>query len=347
MHRHLHKHSPFRIFFFSTVATLAALVGVSVISGADALAVTLILIAVEVSFSFDNAIINAHILAKLSPFWQQIFLTVGMIIAVLGMRVVFPILLVSITAHLSWGNVIDLALNHPHEYAEKLEHAHPTIAAFGGAFLAMLTLQFFLDDNRGTLWFKRLERQLQRLASFWAPAAITAILISLLAILPFNPHRRETFTAGLLGVLVFMVIHKGTELLGKTHTQKDKAGGLTGMAALWTFVYLELLDASFSFDGVIGAFAITSKVVLIAIGLGVGALWVRSLTVFMVRRGTLKEYIYLEHGAHYTVGVLACVLFLSLFWHVPDILAGISGLGFIVASIVASRQALNHAGKAS
>src|SRR5882724_11948530 len=88
MHRHLHKHSPFRIFAFSSIATIVTLVGVGWVSGMGALAVILILIAVEISFSFDNAIINAHVLAKLSPFWQKIFLTVGMLIAVLGMRVV-------------------------------------------------------------------------------------------------------------------------------------------------------------------------------------------------------------------------------------------------------------------
>src|SRR5690606_21345166 len=98
--------------------------------------------------------------------------------------------------------------------------------------------------------------------------------------------------------------------------------------------------ASFSFDGVLGAFAVTKDVVLIAIGLGVGALWVRSLTVFMVRRGTLDSYKYIEHGAHYTITVLSAVLILSIFINVPEVIAGLAGLGIIGSSIIASRQAL-------
>jgi hypothetical protein len=102
-----------------------------------------------------------------------------------------------------------------------------------------------------------------------------------------------------------------------------------------------VLDATFSFDSVLGAFAVTKDVVLIALGLGVGAFWVRSLTIFMVRRGTLANYRYIEHGAHYTIGILAIILFLSIIIKVPEIITGLTGIGIIIASIVASRQALN------
>jgi hypothetical protein len=106
-------------------------------------------------------------------------------------------------------------------------------------------------------------------------------------------------------------------------------------------MYLEVLDATFSFDGVLGAFAITSDVIIIAVGLGVGAFWVRSLTVYMVRRGTLGNYKYIEHGAHYTIGILASILFLSLFISVPEVITGLAGIGVIIASIIASRQAMD------
>jgi hypothetical protein len=111
-------------------------------------------------------------------------------------------------------------------------------------------------------------------------------------------------------------------------------------------MYLQLLDASFSFDGVLGAFAITNKVLLIVLGLSVGAFWVRSLTVYMVRKGTLARYKYIEHGAHYAILVLAVALLASLFFEVPDAVTGVSGLGVIVASFISSREAL-HAKKAA
>jgi hypothetical protein len=128
----------------------------------------------------------------------------------------------------------------------------------------------------------------------------------------------------------------------------DKKGNLiaqTGWAAFSTFLYLEILDASFSFDGVIGAFAITQNVILIALGLGVGAVWVRSLTVYMVRKGTLDKYRYLEHGAHYTVGVLAAVLLLSIFWHVPEVVAGLAGVTFVGSAFWSSRRHADYAAK--
>jgi hypothetical protein len=337
----LHPHHPFRIFAISALLTIGSIIGVAVGFNIGAALIIIILIAIEIAFSFDNAIINAKTLAKLSDYWQRLFLTVGMIIAVLGMRVVFPILIVSLTAHLSWSNVLDLAFNHPHQYAEKLEHAHPAIAAYGGAFLLMLALEFFVDDRRKIVWLHYVERPLQRLSRLWAPTLISTAVLIVLALIPANHHASTTIVAGLLGIVSHIAIELFTHLFGSHQGGGSSSSKpLTGMAALSSFIYLQILDASFSFDGVIGAFAITSDVILIGIGLGIGALWVRSLTVFMVQKGTLDNYVYLEHGAHYTVAVLACVLLLSIFLNVPEVLAGIAGAGFIGSSIIASRQAL-------
>lgn len=338
--RHLtHPTHPFRIFAFSIVTTVATLVAVALGMGWQALYITVILLIVELTFSFDNAIINAKILERLSPFWQQLFLTVGILIAIFGMRVVFPILIVSLTADLSWGTVIDLALNHPKEYAHHLEEAHPVISAFGGAFLLMLAFQFFFDDELDALWIKCIERHMQKLSHWmWAPS-VTSIIMFLVALLPMNTHARQTIIAGALGTLTYVVIQALVRLMERVQKKrmvKNATGKLTGMAAFLTFIYLEILDASFSFDGVIGAFAITSSVVIIAAGLGIGAIWVRSLTIFMVRRGTLNHFAYLEHGAHYTVFVLALIMLGSAIWHVPELVPGLAGIGIIGASIAAS-----------
>jgi hypothetical protein len=336
----LHPHSPWRIFWFSGLISVASLVGILLGMGAEALTVAFILIAVEIAFSFDNAIINAKVLAKMSPFWQKMFLTVGAVIAVFGMRVVFPIVIVALTADLSWSAVLDLALHHPAQYAHHLEEAHPFISAFGGAFLLVLALDFFADSEHQVLWFTRVERNLQKLATHWAPPLITTAVVLVVALLPWNHDKHETLIAGILGMVVYSLLHGLTELMGRFQSRHAKElVHATGVAAFLSFLYLEVLDASFSFDGVIGAFAVTDEVILIAAGLGIGALWVRSLTIFMVRRGTLGNYKYIEHGAHYTIGVLAMLMFLSIMWNVPEVIVGLTGVGIIASSIVASRQA--------
>jgi uncharacterized protein len=339
MNLRLHSHSPLRIFAFSVIATILTFIGIGVYMGPAALAIALILVAVELAFSFDNAIINAKILATMSDFWQKLFLTVGIVIAIFGMRVLFPIVIVMLTADLSWSSVVDLALHHPKEYADKLELAHPSISAFGGGFLLMLALHFFISDHRDILWIKSIERPLMKFAKWWVPAFVALIVIGIFAALPFNHHPRETITSGLVGIGLYLALNIFTEWVGKFAGQDIKKVS-TGWVALMSFLYLQVLDASFSFDGVIGAFAITNDVILIAAGLGIGAIWVRSLTVYIVRRGTLNSYKYLEHGAHYAVFALAGTMLLSLVVHIPEIIIGVLSLGLIAASIIASRQAL-------
>lgn len=340
----LHPHSPWRIFAVSALATVGSLIGVAFGLGVEALLVAMVLIAVEVAFSFDNAIVNAKILKHMSRFWQTMFLTIGAAIAIFGMRLVFPIVIVAFTAGLGWQEVIDLALHHPEEYAEHLEESHIVLSAFAGAFLLMLALHFFVDDSREVLWFARLERRMQRLASVWAAPVLSLCVVMIATFLPMNHDKKSTFIAGLLGIAVYSAIHWVSESLGKKQEKMGTAVRV-GLAGFASFLYLEVLDASFSFDSVLGAFAVTKDVLLIVIGLGVGALWVRSLTIFMVRRGTLDSYKYIEHGAHYTIGILAFILFVSLFINVPEVIVGLAGVGIIAASILASRQAIQAATK--
>jgi hypothetical protein len=304
--------------------------------GFSAVLTTIILIIIEITFSFDNAIINAKTLGTLSPFWQKLFLSVGIIIAIFGMRIVFPIVIVMVTAHLPWSEVIRLALHSPHEYAEKLSLAHTTIATFGGIFLLMLALNFFVDENRKITWLDVIEKPLQRLAKWWVPLLMGAAVLSLVIALPSH-HRGQIITAGLFGIVVYEALRLVIKFAEKVGGEAGgKIGQKVGFAAAATFLYLEILDASFSFDGVIGAFAITSSVVLIAAGLGAGAVWVRSFTVFMVKRDTLDNYKYLEHGAHYTVLMLAVLLLASIFVEIPDAVSGIAGVVIIGLSARAS-----------
>jgi uncharacterized protein len=325
-------------FGFSIGITLLAILIAGVELGAAAVFTIIVLIAIEIAFSFDNAVINAKILTRLSRIWQQLFLTVGMVIAIFGMRFVFPILIVMVTAGLGWSEVIDDALHHPEAYAQHLEHAHHAIASFGGAFLLILTLYFLFDDLREVLWIRRIEAPLQRLGgSIWLPPAIGLAIVGLIGLFA-GEERATVLQAGFAGVIAYTAIKWLIEWLGKL-TGAGRTGMYTGWGAFVAFLYLEILDASFSFDGVLGAFAITNQVLLIALGLGVGAFWVRSITIYLVRQGTLNEYRYLEHGAHYAIFVLAVALLGSIFVEVPDAITGAVGLGIIGASVLSSREA--------
>jgi len=334
-------HSPLRIFAVSGIVSIAALVLVYAYLGLSAALVALMLMVIEITFSFDNAIINARVLATMSPFWRRMFMTVGILVAVFGMRVVFPIIIVMFSAGLGWSEVIQLALQDPQKYAEVLRTAHPAIASFGGMFLLMLMLHFFFDDSRTVHWLGKIERPMQVIGRKWLHAVVCSFALVILTFLPFNHHPNETMIAGLAGILSYAAIHGVSELFTK---QRELAAKKTGrisrrqaaLAGLSSFAYLEVLDASFSFDGVIGAFAITQDVILIAVGLGIGALWVRSLTLYIVHHKVLDVYRYLEHGAHYVIGILALTLLAGLFYEIPEAVAGLVGIGVIAAAITSS-----------
>ncbi len=334
-----HRDHPLRIFFVSGFITLTVLAVVWHYMGWKSAFITLVLMLIEITFSFENAIINAKVLSTVSVFWQKMFMTVGIFIAVFGMRFVFPILIVMITAGMAAGDVIDLAINQPDQYALQLHDAHASIASFGGMFLLMLCLHFFFDKNRKVRWIDIIEKPLQDMSRWWVYTMVSVVVLLIITALPWNMHAHETLPAGLMGIATYIVIHGLAELFTRRQQSMGNAVLKTGAAGLMAFLYLEVLDASFSFDGVIGAFAVTKEVVLIAAGLGVGALWVRSLTVFMVRRRILHAYRYLEHGAHYTIGVLATVLLAGLFVDIPEVIAGVVGIIIVTASIMSSMAA--------
>ncbi|MBW8482422.1 DUF475 domain-containing protein [Actinomadura parmotrematis] len=327
-----------RTFAGAFVVTLAGLAAAFLYDGSAGLALVAVLAVLEISLSFDNAVVNAKVLDRMSPFWQKVFLTVGVAIAVFGMRLVFPLLIVGITARLGPGRALDLALHDHARYQHLLEDAYPMIAAFGGMFLMMLFLEFVFAD-REERWLTWLERPLARLGALdRLPVVISGGALVLVASF-WAADAGDVMVAGVLGMVTYVLVNGLGELFAEAEEESEEragAAGAVGKAAFFLFVYLEVLDASFSFDGVIGAFAISTDPIIIAIGLGIGAMYIRSLTVFLVRKGTLHEYVYLEHGAHWAIGALAVCMLVSVGHEVPEWLTGGLGAGLIIAAFAAS-----------
>lgn len=336
------------IYAFSFLVTAAVFLTVGIFSGPAALLTVLVLSALEITFSFDNAVVNAKVLQKMPEFWQRMFLTVGIVIAVFGMRLVLPILLVSTTAGLSMGDVVRLALEHPEEYAHYLGEAHPIIASFGGIFLLMIFFEFILDYGRKIHWFRALERPLMKIGRLRQVAPLLS-LTTLVIVTEFlgGAHKFTVLIAGVLGIILYLAIRSLAEVFELKQEQQLKHSILDRRtlmrAGFVNFLYLELLDASFSFDGVIGAFAITNMVILIAAGLGVGAMWVRSMTIHIVRHNTLLRYRYLDHGAHYAIGALAVMLLLGIRFEIHEAITGSIGIVIIGFAFLSSwRYNLTH-----
>ena len=311
-----------------------------------ALGVAAILAVMEVSLSFDNAVVNASVLKGWDEFWIKLFLGVGIIIAVFGMRLVFPLVIVAVAADLGMTEVWNLALSDPKAFSTHLTNHHAEVAAFGGMFLLLVFLNFMLDDEKETHWLGNFEKKigaLGKVSSVAVMIAIAALLFSMTYV--DEAQKMIVLTAGLWGILVYVGVDMLSSMLEKGESDGGSVGDAVKKGGIGGFLYLEVLDASFSFDGVIGAFAITSDVVIIMLGLAIGAMFVRSMTVFLVRKGTLDEYVYLEHGAHYAIGILAVIMLASMKWHVPELVTGGVGVAFILASLWSSLQyKKKHAG---
>ena len=348
---------------WSFAILIVGLVLAVIYDGPTALGLVAILCVLEISLSFDNAVVNATILRRMSDFWQKIFLSVGVIIAVFGMRLIFPLLLVSITAKLGPVEAVRLALakgpvEEPGTYGYLLNAAHPTIAAFGGMFLLMLFLGFIFSESEHH-WLGPVERFLEKLGRVEALSVIVAgVVLFVVSETYASDHAQTVLASGLLGMVTYLLVDGLGNLFNVEDDDEEGAAEdaaavpeqprgarapsdiarVGGKAAFFLFLYLEVLDASFSFDGVIGAFAITNDPIIIAIGLGVGAMFIRSMTVHLVREGTLSQYIYLENGALWAIGALAAILLLSIEIEIPEVVTGLIGVAFIVAALISSIQ---------
>ena len=295
--------------------------------------IVFVLAILEISLSFDNAVVNAAVLEDMDDIWQRRFLTWGMLIAVFGMRIVFPLAIVAVAAGLGPIDAINLSLNDPERYESIVSSAHVGIAGFGGAFLAMVGLSFFFDSDKDVHWIGWLEARLTRVSSIKAAEIAVLLVVIYLISLMLTPADALTFmVSGTLGLVTFIAV----EALGTILEMREealKAQGAVIRSGLGGFLYLNVLDASFSFDGVIGAFALSNNMVVIALGLSIGAMFVRSMTIMLVKKGTLAEYRYLEHGAFWAIIALGAIMLLSAKFHIPETVTGLIGAAMIGASL--------------
>lgn len=307
----------------------------------SALFLTFVLSVLEVSLSFDNAVVNATVLKDMSPKWRHRFLTWGIAIAVFGMRIVFPLAIVSIIGKMDPWSALVMAATKPQQYSEIMLSSHVALAGFGGGFLLMVALRYFFNKEKELHWIAAIERPLAKMGKIEAvEIALCLILFYVLGKFMDNPEDQATLLgAGIFGTATYVIVDGVSSFLkipeaGKHDIEKASAAA---------FLYLEILDASFSFDGVIGAFALTNNIFIIAAGLGIGAMFVRSMTIMLVEKETLNNFRFLEHGAFYAIGALAVMMLMDLFFHVPEVLTGLIGAVFIGFSLMSSiRYAKKH-----
>lgn len=304
--------------------------------GLEAAWITLVLLVLEISLSFDNAVVNARVLDRLTPGQQRFFLTWGLVIPVFGVRFAGPLVMVSLAGGVGMGTALDAALHHPDRYRQLLELAEPRILAFGGLFLLMVFLRYFFDEAKTLHWFRPLERRLSAAGRVEAVEVALALILLLLlvAVLP-QSLRAEVMISGVIGLVLQLL----TTSLATAFGDGDQGGvRLVAGGGMASLLYLELLDASFSLDGTIGAFAITQNLGLILTGLGLGALFIRSITLMLSREKALDQLVYLEHGAHYAIGALGLLMLAGIVLNqhdlqLPEWVTGLIGIVMLLLSL--------------
>lgn len=321
-----------RIFIAPVVISLLALGATYLWGGWAAFFLALLLSILEITLSFDNAVVNAKVLAQMSAQWQKRFLTWGILIAVFGTRLVLPAVIVSAAAGIWPWSAFVLAFNDPVAYGALLSGASYAINAFGGIFLLMVSLHYFFNTSKHVHWIAAVETRLARWGRIEAIELAIALAV-LLSLAYFSSEPASVLFAGCIGLLTFVIMQGITSSI--------EMGTHAAAAGASLFVYLNVLDSAFSLDGVVGAFALTTGILIIFVGLGIGAYFVRSITVYLVRQHTLEALRYLEHGAHWAILGLGLSMLMGILFHVPEAVTGLIGLVFVSFAYYSSRRELS------
>ncbi len=318
---------------FSILISLFLLAGLGLITlKAELVLMAILLALLEITLSLDNAVVNVKTLTKMPPIWQRRFLYFGLPFAVFGMRLIFPVVLVALTTPMTLTQVIQVAIQNPPLYANALHEGMPLISGFGGGFLLMVFFNFLIEK-----W------ECSNKIGLILPIALVLVIGAGLTMLFSSEHvsRLSFFESIFFGAglnFIFQVLENASRIFKKSEV-KQHPGLLSGFFSkgFLGFLYLEVLDASFSFDGVLGAFAITQNIFVIMIGLGIGALFVRSFTLWMLEHKTVQKWKYLNDGAHYAVLFLAICILGENFYSIPEFVIALVSVLIITGSIGLSR----------
>ena len=270
----------------------------------ESIAIVLGLVVFEVVNSVDNAVVNATVLKTMSVLWRKRFLFIGIITSVFLVRFLLPLVIVWISVPTISLSEIFLAFSGQSQItAQAIEIQKPVILMFGGMFLVYLYFHWLFLEQKDPLYIERFLKE-KHGAWFFAVAAVLLVVIMYFA--RFNPLM---MLAAAIGSATFFILY-GLRETAKT-SEENMVAGTSGLNDLSKFVYLEVLDATFSFDGVVGALAFTINLLLILIGMGIGAIVVRELTIKGI--DSIGKYKYLKNGALTSIGFLGFFMLVESF----------------------------------
>ncbi|MFA5249202.1 MAG: DUF475 domain-containing protein [Candidatus Paceibacterota bacterium] len=287
----------------------------------------------EIVNGIDNAIINAYILKSMSEKWRKIFLFWGLIIAVFVVRGILPFLIVWITVpNMGLMQAISAVFSQSPGVTESIDAGKPLILMGAGVFLLLLYLHWLFLEEKSPLFV--IDRFVKPNYGIWFFAFTAVLLVTVLYFAHSSPF---LMLSAAIGNAVFFILYGFREQAEKGSRNLMKGGD--AMSNLSKFLYLEVLDASFSFDGVLGAFAFTTNILLILIGNGIGAFIMRDLTINNIDR--VARYKFLKNGAMTSVGVLGIIIILESFgFDFPDIVAPVVTFAFIGIAFWESQKLL-------
>lgn len=336
-------------YFWPFVLTLLVGLGLSfafgfhaggVVAAIAALQATIILASLESSQSLDNVVVVSKIIKNMPPRWQNYYRIYGFLIGLIGMRVLMPIMLVSLIGWLNPFTALHMALYDQKQYSTLLESAEPMIMTFGGSFLGLLATQkYFLCPEREESW-AFYEKPLQRLSGIASLPYMFIILVLIVTTLlePAN-IQHGCLVAGLSGILTYSFVQ---DVIGAAAERSAAKGG--ERSGLISLLYAEMVDASFSFDGVISAFAVTTDIVIITIGLAIGAMLTRCLIFANIKTGLIAQLPHINAGAYTSIWLLSMLMFFknTQLWAIPDFITGTLGIVIIGISAITSVIALRR-----
>lgn len=282
----------------------------------------------ETISSIDNAIINAEILSTMSERARRWFLVWGLLFAVFVVRGILPWIIVWMaTPSLGPVGAFVATFSSDPAVISAIEQSAPMLLVGGGMFLIFLFMHWiFLEEKN----FGLVGEQYIQSKGVWF-FAVVSIILALVVWLALQSNPLMAFGA-VIGSTAFFIVH-GFRQNAEVQERKMKEGNLSDISKLF---YLEIIDATFSIDGVLGAFAFTLAVPLILIGNGLGALVVRQLTMKSIKQ--IKKYQFLKNGAMYSILCLGVIMVSDSFgfnippWFSPLVTFGIVGY-FLLKSI--------------